>query len=200
MATDPLRRCPWVPDDPLYRDYHDNEWGAPLHDDRRLFEMLALEAMQAGLSWNTILRKREAFRAAFDRFEPAIVAAYDDRKVEALLQDAGIVRNRAKIQAVIRNAGAVLEIRREWETFDRYIWQFVGGVPRVNRLETIGDYPARTEQSDAMSRDLKARGMNFVGSTICYAFMQSVGMVNDHTIDCFRYRQLADVAGGRRHS
>ncbi len=197
--ADTLRRCPWVPDDPLYRDYHDNEWGVPLHDDRRLFEMLALEAMQAGLSWSTILRKREAFRTAFDRFEPELVAAYDDRKLEDLLQDAGIVRNRAKIQAIIRNAGAVLETRREWETFDRYIWQFVGGAPRVNRLEKIADYPARTEQSDAMSKDLKAKGMTFVGSTICYAFMQSVGMVHDHTVDCFRYRPLA-AAGERRHS
>jgi DNA-3-methyladenine glycosylase I len=164
--------------------YHDTEWGVPVHDDRRLFEMLVLEGAQAGLSWITILRKRVAYRRAFDRFDARKIARYDGRKIRALMADAGIVRNRLKIEGTVRNARAFLAVRKEFGSFDAYIWQFVGGTPKVNRRATLKDVPPRTPDSDAMSRDLKTRGFTFVGSTICYAFMQAVGMVDDHVATC----------------
>ncbi len=179
-------RCSWCGTDPLYVRYHDEEWGVPLHDDRRLFEMLILEGAQAGLSWITILRKRPAYRKAFDRFDARKIARYGSAKKRALLADAGIVRNRLKIDAAIANARAFLEVKREFGSFDAYIWRFVDGKPRVRRVRALGDVPASTPESDAMSRDLKKRGFKFVGSTICYAFMQATGMVNDHAKDCFR--------------
>jgi DNA-3-methyladenine glycosylase I len=167
--------------------YHDDEWGRPVHDDRRLFEFLILEGAQAGLSWETILRKRENYRKAFDDFEPAKVARYDARRVAGLLADEGIVRNRLKVASAVGNAKAFLAVREEFGSFDTYAWRFVGGKPIVNRFETMKDVPARTEESDALSKDLKRRGFNFVGSTICYAMMQAVGMVNDHLTTCFRH-------------
>jgi DNA-3-methyladenine glycosylase I len=182
-------RCAWAGTDPLYVAYHDEEWGVPVHDDRTLFEMLTLEGAQAGLSWITILRKREAYRAAFDNFDPAVVAEYGEAKVAALLADAGIVRNRLKIAATIRNARAFLAIQSELGSFDEYIWQFVDGTPIQNTWQTMGEIPARTPLSDAISKDLKKRGFTFVGSTIVYAHMQATGMVNDHITDCFRYGQ-----------
>jgi DNA-3-methyladenine glycosylase I len=190
-SPDKISRCIWAGSDPLYLAYHDTEWGVPLHDDRRLFEMLVLEGAQAGLSWITILRKREAYRRAFDGFDPQKVARYDARKIRTLLSDAAIVRNRMKIESAIKNARAFLEVVEETGSFDAYIWQFVGGRPRRNAWKAHGEIPARTDESDAMSRDLKKRGFSFVGSTICYAFMQATGMVNDHVIDCFRYRGVS---------
>ena len=190
-------RCSWCGTDPLYVKYHDEEWGVPLHDDRRLFEMLILEGAQAGLSWITILRKRPAYRKAFDNFDPRKVARYDARKKRALLADAGIVRNRLKIDAAMTNARAFLDVQKEFGSFDRYIWQFVGGKPLVNRRRTMKDVPARTAESDAMSQDLKKRGFRFVGSTICYAFMQATGMVNDHVASCVnRTRPIPTAARG----
>jgi DNA-3-methyladenine glycosylase I len=184
-------RCAWARlTNPLYLRYHDQEWGVPSHADRHLFEMLILEGAQAGLSWETILNKRAAYRKAFDRFDPRKVASYDARKVRALLADAGIVRNRLKIESAIANARAFLELQREFGSFDGYVWRFVDGTPRPNAWKSVREIPARTPESDALSHDLKRRGFRFVGSTICYAFMQAVGMVNDHTLDCFRYRQL----------
>ena len=171
--------------------YHDEEWGVPVHDDRLLFEFLVLEGAQAGLSWDTILRKRVRYREVFDNFEPALVARYGKRKVTALLRDAGIVRNRLKIAAAIGNAQAFLKVAEEYGSFDAYLWRFTGGRPRVNAWCKPSDLPARTAESDALSKDLKGRGFRFVGSTICYAFMQAVGMVNDHAVDCFRHQQLA---------
>jgi len=168
--------------------YHDEEWGVPVHDDRTLFEFLVLEGAQAGLSWNTILNKRENYRKAFDRFVPERVAAFDRRKVQRLLRDPGIVRNKLKIASAIENAKAFLRVQEEFGSFDRYIWQVVGGKALVNKRKTLRQVPARTAESDAMSKDLKRRGFHFVGSTICYAFMQAVGMVNDHVVECFRYR------------
>jgi DNA-3-methyladenine glycosylase I len=179
-------RCSWARNE-IAIQYHDQEWGVPVHNDRRLFEFLILEGAQAGLSWDTILKKRENYRAAFDGFDPHIVAGYDRRKVRSLLQDEGIVRNRLKIASAISNAQATLAVASEFGTFDRYIWQFVGGSPRINAWKIPGKVPARTAQSDAMSKDLQKRGFRFVGSTICYAFMQAVGMVNDHLVTCFRY-------------
>ncbi len=170
--------------------YHDEEWGVPLHDDRALFEFLVLEGAQAGLSWETILRKREAYRAAFDYFAIETVAAYDQRKVEALLADAGIVRNRRKIEAAIQNARVALAIRKEFGSLDAYLWRFVGGSPRRNAWQALEKLPAQTAESDAMSKDLRRRGCSFVGSTICYAFMQATGMVNDHVVGCFRYEEI----------
>ncbi len=167
--------------------YHDEEWGRPVHDDRRLFEFLILEGAQAGLSWETILKKREAYRKAFDRFDPKVVAKYGKGKVRELLRNAGIVRNRLKIEGAIRNANGFLAVRDEFGSFDAYIWQFVGGQPLVNAWRSLRQLPATTPESDAMSKDLKRRGFTFVGSTICYAFMQAVGMVNDHVVHCFRY-------------
>jgi len=181
------KRCQWAGNDPLYVAYHDKEWGRPSHDDRHLFEMLILEGAQAGLSWITILKKRENYRRAYDDFEPAVVARYTARKKAALLKDEGIVRNRLKIDASVTNAKAFVEVQKEFGSFDAYLWRFVGGRPIVNRRRALRDIPAKTADSDALSRDLKKRGFRFVGSTICYAFMQAVGMVNDHTTDCFRY-------------
>lgn len=183
-------RCGWSTSDPLYIDYHDKEWGTPVHDDRKLFEMLILEGAQAGLSWITILRKRENYRRAFDRFDAKRIARYDRHRVRQLLSDEGIVRNRLKIETTIGNAKAFLAVQKEFGSFDRYIWQFVGGKPRVSRRRTLKQIPPKTRESDAMSRDLKERGFRFVGSTICYAFMQAVGIVNDHVTSCFRYREL----------
>ena len=181
-----LKRCDWATT-PLGIAYHDVEWGVPIHDDTRLFEFLILEGAQAGLSWETILKKRDAYRTAFDGFDPKIVAAYDRRKIARLLADPGIVRNRLKVQASVQNAAAFLEVQREFGSFDNYLWGFVGGKPKQNRFRAQGQVPARTELSDALSKDLKRRGFNFVGSTICYAFMQAVGIVNDHLTTCFRY-------------
>ncbi|MFZ0286447.1 MAG: DNA-3-methyladenine glycosylase I [Terriglobales bacterium] len=187
--TKPLIRCPWASNE-LSMRYHDEEWGVPAHDDRTLFEFLILEGAQAGLSWDTILKKRNNYRKAFDRFHPAKVAAYDRRKVQALLRDPGIVRNRLKIASAVKNAQAFLKVQEEFGSFDRYIWQFVGGKPKQNSRRFPGQVPAHSQESDAMSKDLKKRGFSFVGSTICYAFMQAVGMVNDHLVECFRWREL----------
>jgi len=184
-----MNRCAWPTKD-LDIAYHDAEWGVPLHDDRALFELLILEGAQAGLSWSTILKKRENYRAAFDNFDAEKIARYGDRKVQQLLANAGIVRNRLKVAATIRNAKALLAVQKEFGTFDKYIWQFVSGKPIQNARRSLKDIPARSGESDAMSKDLLQRGFKFVGSTICYAFMQAAGMVNDHTVDCFRYAQL----------
>ena len=183
-----MARCRWAGTDPLYVKYHDEEWGVPLHDDRRLFEMLILEGAQAGLSWITILRKRTAYRRAFDRFDPKKVARYDRRKIASLMRDEGIVRNRLKIEAAVKNAKAFLAVREEFGTFDAYIWQFVGGQPIVNRRTLRAGAPPRTPESDAMSKDLLKRGFSFVGSTICYAYMQATGMVNDHLVECPQWK------------
>lgn len=188
-----LTRCAWVGNDPLYRAYHDNEWGVPVHDDNRLFEFLTLEGAQAGLSWLTILRKRSGYRDAFAGFDPEAVARFDEAKVAALLANPGIVRNRLKVASTITNARAFLAVRQEFGSFDAYQWRFVDGKPIRNVWKTIGEVPASTPVSDAMSRDLKQRGFRFVGSTICYAHMQAVGMVNDHTLDCFRWREIAEM-------
>lgn len=181
-------RCAWAGSDPLYVRYHDEEWGVPVHDDRRLFEFLILEGAQAGLSWITILRKREAYREAFDDFDPRRVARYDGRRIERLLKNPGIVRNRLKIESTVTNARAFLAVQREFGGFERYLWRFVGGRPTANRWSSPKQVPARTAESDALSNDLQKRGFRFVGSTICYAYMQAVGMVNDHTADCFLHR------------
>ena len=186
--TQPLR-CAWAAKGAMVR-YHDEEWGVPLHDDRRLFEMLILEGAQAGISWDTILNKRESYRAAFHGFDPPAIAKYDERDVARLLGDPGIVRNRLKVRSAIGNARAFLGVQEEYGSFDAYIWRFVDGQPLVNTRQSMEEIPAKTEISDAVSKDLKQRGFNFVGSTICYAFMQSVGMVNDHTIDCFRFGEI----------
>ncbi|NUM55586.1 MAG: DNA-3-methyladenine glycosylase I [Candidatus Hydrogenedentes bacterium] len=183
------KRCEWARLE-LDIAYHDAEWGVPVHDDRTLFEFLILEGAQAGLSWSTILKKRENYRAAYDNFDPVKVARYDARQKAKLLQNEGIVRNRAKIEASVLNAKAFLAVQDEFGSFDKYIWQFAGGKPKVNAWKSLRDIPAHTPESDAMSKDLKKRGFKFVGTTICYAFMQAVGMVNDHTVDCFRYRQV----------
>jgi DNA-3-methyladenine glycosylase I len=187
---DMKERCPWAGPDPLYRTYHDTEWGTPVHDDRKLFEFLILEGAQAGLSWLTILRKRENYREAFDHFDPRKVASYDTRKVEELLRDPGIVRNRRKVEVAVGNARAFLAIQEEFGSFDRYIWRFVEGRPIRNAWRSADEIPARTLESITMSKDLKKRGFGFVGPTVCYAFMQAVGLVNDHTVECFRYGEL----------
>lgn len=192
-----VQRCEWTGDwdsiDPLMADYHDREWGVPVHDDRLLFEFLILEGAQAGLSWSTVLNKRARYRQVFDGFDPAIVARYGEDRVAALLADSGIIRNRLKVRSAISNAQALLGVQEEYGSFDAYIWQFVGGEPKINRWRHLVDLPATTAESDSMSRELKRRGFRFVGPTICYAFMQATGMVNDHTVDCFRYSEL----GGR---
>jgi DNA-3-methyladenine glycosylase I len=185
-----LIRCNWAGQNPLMIEYHDTEWGVPLHDDRRLFEFLVLEGAQAGLSWQTILNKRENFRQAFDQFDPRKVAAYGPAEIERLMGNAGIIRNRLKIEATILNARLFLEVQAEFGTFDRFIWQFTGGKPLVNAIKTQAELPAFTAESDAMSRELRRRGFQFVGSTICYAHMQATGMVNDHLTSCFRYQQV----------
>ncbi|PZE21382.1 DNA-3-methyladenine glycosylase I [Paenibacillus xerothermodurans] len=181
------RRCGWVNSDPLYVYYHDREWGVPVHDDRKLFELLVLEGAQAGLSWYTVLKKRENYRQAFDGFDPEKVAVYDAARVEQLLGDSGIIRNRLKVQSAITNAQAFLRVREKFGRFDAYIWRFVGGQPILNQWHTLSEVPSATPQSDAMSKDLKKRGFKFVGSTICYAYMQAAGMVNDHTKECMMY-------------
>ncbi len=189
------QRCSWAGDDALYQDYHDREWGVPLHDDRRLFELLILEGAQAGLSWITILRKRENYRAAFDDFDPTRIARYDANKIESLLQNTGIVRNRLKIRAAVINAQRFLDVQGEFGSFDKFIMKFGGGKTKQNAWHSLADVPARTPDSDAMSKELKRRGFKFVGSTICYAYMQATGMVNDHTTDCFRHAELCKDKG-----
>lgn len=187
-------RCPWVPlDKQDYVDYHDREWGVPVHDDRLLFEFLTLESAQAGLSWYTVLRKRENYRIAFDRFDPEKVARYSDKKVEKLLGNPGIIRNRQKVNAAVNNARRFLEVREEFGSFDAYIWRFVNGKPILNKIRTLDDYRPTSPESDALSKDLRQRGFKFVGPTIVYAHMQATGMVNDHTLDCFRRQEI--IAG-----
>ncbi len=187
------KRCAWASDNPLLGEYHDKERGVPAHDDRRLFEFLVLEGAQAGLSWETVLKKRENFRKAFDNFDAAKISNYKDEDVKRLLTDPGIIRNRLKVRATIVNAQKFLEIQKEFGTFDKYIWQYVGGIPINNRFKSLSELPAKTKQSEAMSKDLRRRGFKFVGATICYAFMQAVGMINDHTIDCFRYNEILKI-------
>jgi DNA-3-methyladenine glycosylase I len=191
QTTSKLTRCDWAGDDPLYVAYHDEEWGVPVYDDRLLFEFLVLEGAQAGLSWITILRKRDNYRAAFDRFDPHKIAQYDEAKIAELLANPGIVRNRLKVRGAVRNARAFLQVQAEFGNFAGYIWGFVNGRPRQNKWTTLAEIPAETAESRAMSKDLKRRGFTFVGPTICYAFMQAVGMVNDHTTNCFRYTALS---------
>jgi DNA-3-methyladenine glycosylase I len=185
-----LARCAW-PKSELDIAYHDTEWGVPVHDDPVLFEFLTLEGAQAGLSWSTILKKREHYRRAFEQFDPQRVARFTSKRIERLLADPGIVRHRGKIESTVSNAVCFIDVQREFGSFDRYVWQFVGGAPRLNNRRTLRDVPPRTPESDALSKDLKRRGFRFVGSTICYAFMQAVGMVNDHTTDCFRYAEIS---------
>ncbi|MGH9501925.1 MAG: DNA-3-methyladenine glycosylase I [Terriglobales bacterium] len=192
-----LVRCAW-PANPLAIRYHDEEWGVPQHEDRILFEFLILEGAQAGLSWDTVLQKRENYRAAFDGFDPPRMARYDRRKLQSLLRNPGIIRNRLKVASAVSNAKAFLAVQKEFGSFDAYIWQFVGGKPRLNTWRPTQRLPASTPESDAMSKDLRKRGFNFVGSTICYAFMQAVGMVNDHSVKCFRYAQISPP--GRRRA
>jgi DNA-3-methyladenine glycosylase I len=189
MAADNVKTCGWSTGNPEMERYHDTEWGVPLHDDRKLFEFLSLEGAQAGLSWSTILNRREGYRKAFDGFDPAKVAKYDKKKVEKLLKDSGIIRNRLKINSTISNAQAFIRVQEEFGSFDSYIWQFVGGKPIKNRWRSISQIPAKTAESDKISADLKKRGFTFVGSTICYAHMQATGMVNDHLVTCFRYNK-----------
>ena len=189
-----MKRCHWVGAEPIYVEYHDREWGVPLHDDRKLFEFLVLEAAQAGLSWITILRKRENYRAAFAAFDPEAVARFNRRSVARLLSDAGIVRNRQKVEAAIANARAFLAVQEEFGSFDRYVWRFVDGAPIQGRWRTTRDVPAKTRESEALSKDLVARGFKFVGPTICYAHMQATGMVNDHQLDCFRCAPVRKLA------
>lgn len=185
-----MKRCAWVYTNPLLIAYHDIEWGVPVHDDKKLFEFLILEGAQAGLTWETILKKRENYRQAFNQFDPAKVARYTTKDIQHLIADVGIIRNRLKIQAAITNAKKFLEIKEELDSFDKYIWQFVDGKPIKHGFQSLKDIPATTRESDSMSKDLRKRGFKFVGSTICYAFMQAVGMVNDHTRDCFRYEEI----------
>ncbi len=189
MEIQTKTRCAWSGSDPLYIVYHDEEWGAPVHDERKLFEMLILEGAQAGLSWITILKKRENYSKAFDNFDVKKIATYNKRKVTALLKNESIIRNRLKIEATITNAKAFLAVQKEFGSFDKYIWQFVGGKPKCNAWKSLKEIPPKTAESDAMSKDLKKRGFKFVGSTICYAFMQATGLVNDHTVDCWRYKK-----------
>lgn len=188
-----MKRCGWGGANPLMIEYHDTDWGVPVHDDRKLFEFLVLDAFQAGVSWLVVLNKRENFRKAFHAFDYDRVARYGSRELARLLRDSGIVRNRAKILATINNARRFIEVRKEFGTFDRYIWQFVGGKPIRNQFQSIAEIPAISPESEAMSKDMRERGFQFVGPTICYAFMQAVGLVNDHTVDCFRYRQVSRV-------
>lgn len=193
-----LRRCPWASEKsgPVYVKYHDEEWGVPVHDDINHFEFLVLDGAQAGLSWSTILNKRDNYRKAFAGFDPVKVARFDRRKIERLLRDPGIVRNRLKIEAAVKNARAVLKVQEEFGSFDRYIWQFVGGRTKTNRWKTLKKIPAETKESRAMSKDLKARGFSFVGPTICYAYMQAAGLVNDHLVSCFRHREVGKKREG----
>ena len=190
-------RCPWAKTE-LYVQYHDAEWGVPVHDDRLLFEFLVLEGAQASLSWETILKKRENYRRAFDNFDPAVIATYDQKKRRSLLADVGIIRNRLKIEAAIQNAKLFLAVQDEFGSFDEYIWRFVGTGPKQNAWKSLKEVPAKTPESDALSKELKRRGFKFVGSTICYAFMQAVGMVNDHVVKCFRHSELQKAARTKR--
>lgn len=194
-----MNRCQWAGEDSLYITYHDQEWGVPVYDDRLLFEFLILEGMQAGLSWITILKKRESYRLAFEQFNAEKIAGYDNKKIRELLDNPGIVRNRLKIAASVGNAQAFLKIQKEYGNFSRYIWQFIRNESRINHWVHLADLPARTAESDQMSKALKKQGFKFVGSTICYAFMQAVGMVNDHQIDCFRYREINSMIEANRH-
>jgi DNA-3-methyladenine glycosylase I len=194
------KRCGWVSDDPLYQEYHDREWGVPLHDDRRLFEMIILEGAQAGLSWITVLKKRENYRLAFSQFDAQKIARYDGRKKRTLMNNAGIIRNRLKIDATIGNARSFLKIVEEHGSFSDYLWDFVDGRPIVNRWRKLSDIPVSTARSDALSKALKSRGFKFVGTTICYSFMQAVGMVNDHVTSCFRYAEVAKSPKSREKS
>lgn len=182
--------CTWPSGNPLMIEYHDKEWGVPLHNDRKLFEYMILDAFQAGLSWNTIINKRKNFRKAFDNFDPVKISKYSEKKIESLMNDTGIIRNNLKIRAAITNAKAFLEVRKEFGTFDKYIWQFTGGKTIHNKWKTLKELPAKTKESDAMSKDLIKRGFKFVGSTICYAFIQAAGMVNDHIVSCWRYKEI----------
>lgn len=193
MTAKKQKRCEWAGARELEVDYHDKEWGVPVHNDRLLFEFLILEGAQAGLSWSTILKKRAHYRKAFDRFDAKKVARYSKARVNVLLRDPGIVRNRLKVEGAVKNARAFLAVQDECGSFDAYLWPFVGGKPRQNRWKRIHDIPTHTAESDALSKDLKRRGFTFVGTTICYAFMQAVGMVNDHTVDCFRYKPVASL-------
>ena len=193
MDEKEIKRCAWVGTDPLMIDYHDHEWGVPLHDDRELFEFLILEGMQAGLSWMTILRKRDNFRQAFDDFDPQVIAQYDQAIFDQLLANPGIIRNRLKIEAATTNAQSFLTVQAEFGSFDAYMWRFVDGAPIVNSWKTMAEIPAKTDESIAMSKDLLKRGFKFVGPTICYAHMQATGMVNDHTIDCYRYLECQNL-------
>ncbi len=195
MTTTEKNTCSWPNSKPLDVTYHDTEWGVPLHDDRKLFEFMVLDAFQAGLSWSTILNKRENFRLAFDNFDAQKIALYDENKVQELLQNAGIIRNKLKIRATITNARLFLDIQKEYGSFDTYIWQFVGGKTLVNKWKSMDEIPVSTKESDAMSKDLKKYGFKFVGTTICYAFMQAAGMVNDHTTACFRYAEVLEAGG-----
>lgn len=185
------KRCTWSDSTDIYRDYHDNEWGLPVYDDRALFEAIILDGFQAGLSWITILKKRENFRAAFDNFDANKIAKYGDKKIAQLIEDKGIIRNKLKINASISNAQNFLRLQKEHGTFTKYIWQFVGGKPLINKWKSMSDMPATSKESDAMSKSLKDEGFKFVGSTICYAFMQAVGMINDHMVDCYRYEEVS---------
>jgi len=189
-----VNRCGWVSEDPLLIAYHDREWGVPLHNDRKLFELLILEGAQAGLAWVTVLRKRANFRKAFEGFDPAVIAHYSDKNIKRLLDDPGIIRNRLKIEAAIINAKKFIEVQTEFGSFHDYIWQFTGGKPIKHKFKSQAEIPSANEESDAMSRDLRKRGFKFVGSTICYAFMQAAGMVNDHSTDCFRYNAVSRAA------
>ena len=192
MAEEEVPRCPWVDlTKPDYVAYHDNEWGVPVHDDNRWFEFLTLEGAQAGLSWYTVLRKREHYRKAFDDFDPAVVARYGDEKIEALLKNPGIIRNRLKVTAAVNNAQCFLKTQEEFGTFDAYIWRFVDGTPIVNTIRTLDEYPATSPEAETLSKDLRQRGFKFVGPTICYAHMQATGMVNDHSVDCFRRKEIS---------
>jgi DNA-3-methyladenine glycosylase I len=193
-------RCQWCGSDSVYVAYHDDEWGVPVHDDQRLFEMLVLEGAQAGLSWLTILKKRDSYRKAFHAFDYEQIAAYTQRDMKRLLANSGIVRNRLKIESIIKNARGALDIREEFGTLDSFLWRYVDGVPKQNAWKSMAKLPAQTEESNAMSKDLKRRGFKFVGSTICYSFMQAVGMVNDHTTDCFRYREILMAAQQNKFS
>ncbi|OGU70750.1 MAG: DNA-3-methyladenine glycosylase [Ignavibacteria bacterium RBG_16_34_14] len=190
MPSENKKRCGWSSKEPLLIKYHDKEWGVPVHNDRKLFEFLLLEGFQAGLSWLTIIRKRKNFRKAFDNFDFNKIAGYDKRKINSLLKDEGIIRNKLKIESAVANAKAFLQVRKEFGTFDKYIWSFTNGKPINNKFKSLRDIPARTELSDAISKDLKTRGFRFVGSTIIYAHMQATGMVNDHTLECYRYKEL----------
>jgi DNA-3-methyladenine glycosylase I len=190
MKTDSKNRCVWVGNDPLMIRYHDLEWGVPVYGDKKLFEFLILEGAQAGLSWSTVLKKRPHYRKVFDRFDPGKTALYTEKDKKRLLADAGIIRNRLKIDAAISNAQYFLDVKKEFGTFKKYIWQFTGGSPLTSRFKSLSDIPSQTKEAESMSKDLKRRGFRFVGPTICYAFMQAVGMVNDHTVDCFRYLEV----------